>query len=273
MNPEITKAATQVATEVANEAYKDVAKPAMKSVGDSLALIPRAINAALLPVYDWVAHREYQIERTKKLLEMKLRDVQPEDVVPPEPHIAVPALQAISYSMDSSEIRGMYANLLAASMTKNRKGEVHPSYVEFIKQMAPDEARILRHIYLHNHGIIPVVTLRLQHAEKGGIDIVPYFTNLYRTVEDLEFCSFETTAISVDNLVRLKLLQIHDGSHLTAPGSYDELEQDTALTKIKNSYSLPPEHSWKYTRTYLSITSLGKSFCAICIAPQLERGH
>ena len=268
MNPEIAKAATQVATEVAKETYKDVAKPAMKSVGETLALIPRAINAALLPVHDWVAHREYQIERTKKLLEMKLKDVTPEDVVPPEPYIAVPALQAISYSMDNDEIRSMYANLLAASMTKDIKEKVHPSYVEFIKQMAPDEARILRHIYLHKQGIIPVVTLRMEHPQKGGFDIVPYFTVLYRTVEDLDFRTFEKTAIYVDNLVRLQLLQIHDGSHITDTSVYDELERDVALTAVKNASQLPSEHSWKFKRTYLSITSLGKSFCAICLDSQ-----
>ena len=97
---------------------------------------------------------------------------------------------------------------------------------------------------------------------------MPYFTVLYRTVEDLEFRTFEKTAIYVDNLVRLKLLQIHDGSHLTDSGVYDELEQDLALTAVKNTYKIPPEHSWTYNRTYLSITSLGKSFCAICIDSQ-----
>lgn len=266
MDPEVAQAATEVAVEVAKEAYNDVAKPTMQSTGGVLALIPKAINAALLPLHEWVAHREYQIERTKKLLEMKLKDVSPDDIVPPEPHVAIPALQAISYSMDKDEIRNMYANLLAASMTKVLKGDVHPAYVDFIRQMAPDEARILRHIYLHGDGIMPVVTLRSYNEQKGGRDIVPYFTILYRVVEGLEFCTFDRTAVFVDNLIRLKLLQMHDGNHMTKSGIYDELEQDPALTTIKNTFQHPPGFSWRFGRTYLTMTSLGKSFCKVCLS-------
>lgn len=265
MDPETTKVATEIATEVAKEVYNDAAKPAMQSTGGVLALIPRAINAALLPLHNWIAHREYQIEETKKLLSIKLANVKPEEIVPPEPHVAIPALQAISYSMDNEEIRNMYANLLAASMTQTIKGGVHPAYVDFIKQMAPDEARILRHIFLHERGIMPVVTLRSYNEQKGGMDIVPYFTILYRVVEGLECRTFDRTAVFVDNLVRLKLLQMQDGNHMTKAGIYDELEQDPALTAIKNTFQHPPGFSWSFERTYLTMTSLGKSFCKVCL--------
>lgn len=266
MDPEIAKAATEVATEVAKEAYNDAARPAMQSAGDVLALIPRAINAALERVHNWVAHREYQIEKTKKLLEIKLQNVKPDDIVPPDPHVAIPALQAISYSMDNDEIRNMYANLLAASMTKVIKGDVHPSYVEFIKQMAPDEARILRYIY-QTQSSIPVVTLRSENPSNNeGVDVVTYFTTLYRTVDGLEIRDPDKTAIFVDNLIRLKLLQMHDGNYLVAPGIYDPVENDAALTSVKQIYKHKEGCSWNFERTFLSITSLGQAFCQICLS-------
>ena len=265
MDSETTKVATEIATEVAKEVYNDAAKPAMQSTGGVLALIPRAINAALLPLHNWIAHREYQIEETKKLLSIKLANVKPEEIVPPEPHVAIPALQAISYSMDNEEIRNMYANLLAASMTQTIKENVHPAYVEFIKQMSPDEARIVRHVYLNAGGIIPVVTLRSENSQGEGIDIVPYFTTLYRDVEGLELRSPDKTAVFVDNLIRLKLMQMHDGIVLSKTGIYDPIENDKALDNVKNSFKHQPGFSWKYARTYLSITSLGKSFCRICL--------
>ena len=265
MDPETTKVATEIATKVAKEAYNDAAKPVMQSTGGVLALIPRAINAALLPLHNWIAHREYQIEETKKLLSIKLANVKPEEIVPPEPHVAIPALQAISYSMDNDEIRNMYANLLAASMTQTIKGGVHPAYVEFIKQMSPDEARILRYIYLNTGGVITVVTLRSANSQNEGIDIVPYFTTLYRVVEGLESRSPNKTAVFVDNLIRLKLLQMHDGNFLSKAGIYDSIENDPALDNVKNHFNHQAGFSWKYERTYFSITSLGKSFCKICL--------
>lgn len=52
----------------------------------------------------------------------------------PEAYVAVPALQAISYSMNSEELRNMYANLLAKAIDIDEKDKVHPAFVELIKQ-------------------------------------------------------------------------------------------------------------------------------------------
>lgn len=60
-----------------------------------------------------------------------------------EPYVAIPAIQQISYSYDSDELRDMYANLLANFMDKERSDLVHPSFVEVIKQLNPDEASSL----------------------------------------------------------------------------------------------------------------------------------
>lgn len=147
MDAEIIEGASQMATEVVKDVYQDVAHPGLQSAGEVLGLVPRAVNAALVPLREWIEKREYRLASTKKLLEKKLEKVAPEEIVAPEIHIAVPALQAIGYSMDNEEIRDMYANLLASSMQKRVKNEVLPADTEFIKQLSPDEARILRYIY------------------------------------------------------------------------------------------------------------------------------
>jgi hypothetical protein len=56
----------------------------------------------------------------------------------------VPALQALTYSLVEEAIREMFANLMAADMNSDRKGDVHPAFVELIKEMTPLEAQILR---------------------------------------------------------------------------------------------------------------------------------
>lgn len=111
---EIVKDAPQV--------YEDGLKPAVAESGKTLALIPKAINAALAPLRIWIAQREYNVAETEKLLEKKLEKVGAENIVSPEAYVAVPAIQAISYSMNSEELRDLYANLLAASMTKGKNG-------------------------------------------------------------------------------------------------------------------------------------------------------
>jgi len=121
----------EVAKEISKDVYNDVGKTVIKPTGALISLVPRAIKAALLPLEKWILNREYNLAETKKLLEEKLKDVPPELIESPEPHVAVPAFQYISYCMDNHVLRDMYANLLASSMNKIAKNNVHPSYIVY----------------------------------------------------------------------------------------------------------------------------------------------
>jgi len=129
------------------ELYQDLLHPVLAPTGKVLGLIPRAINLALSPLEKWLSAKEYNVEETKKLLEKKLENVDPETIVPPEPYIAVPAMQYISYCQDNPDLRDMYAELLAKSMQEDKKDLVHPGYLEIIKQLSPDEAMLLKNAY------------------------------------------------------------------------------------------------------------------------------
>jgi len=136
------------------EIYEDGAKPLVQSSSTVANLVLRSINAALEPLHKWVLHREYNIEETKILLQQKLLNVPYELIVSPEPYVAIPALQSISYTIDSHELRDMYASLLAKSMNANQKKFVHPSFVEIIKQLSPNEAVFLNYLKGYRKALI-----------------------------------------------------------------------------------------------------------------------
>ena len=46
--------------------YDDLVQPTAKQLGKTLELIPRSINAALSPAWNWVIHREYNMAETEK---------------------------------------------------------------------------------------------------------------------------------------------------------------------------------------------------------------
>ena len=69
--------------------------------------------------------------------------------------------------MNSEELRNMYANLLAASMLKDEKENAHPSFVEIIKQLSPDEAKLLKKIS-ESGDAYPLIDVKLNVAG-GGI--------------------------------------------------------------------------------------------------------
>lgn len=271
MGDELNEVAAQVAVEVSKEVYKDVAHPGMKGCGEVLGLIPRAINAALVDARIWVEKREYKFAETKKLLEQRLANVSPKDIVPPAMHIAVPALQAIGFSMDSNEIREMYANLLAASMQKSIKNDVHPAYVELVKQLSPDEARILRFMARRNSPY-PLSTLRLYVNAMSWNEVVPNFNLLYKDVTDLETRAPRRTVAMLDNLVRLGLLHIPEKQYLTSNGVYDRTEHDEYILTLKSQYHLTPDQRFEFDKHFVELTELGKAFCAICIGTASSRG-
>ena len=131
--------------EVLGKVYDDIAHPTTKSIGNTLSLIPRTIGVWLGKWEKWIINGEYAIAETKKLLEEKLKNVPEEKIVEPEPYVAVPAIQQLSYSIDNPDLREMYANLLAASMNADTKWNVHPSFVDIIRQLTPDEAKLLKY--------------------------------------------------------------------------------------------------------------------------------
>ena len=243
------------------DVYEDVAKPAAKSTGELVGLVPRAIKAALAPVEKWVLQREYNIAETKKLLEEKLKNTSPELIQAPEPHIAVPALQYISYCMDNEELRDMYANLLANSMNVVAKNGVHPGFVEIIKQLSPDEAKILR--YLHTNHFVPIIGLKIIKTAGGYLDILKLFTNICELCECENIADYEK---HIDNLKRLGLVTIPDNEVLTDKSQYEPLKAHPYIVEQKAHYEkFDSVKKVEFTEGHIQLTSFGNSFCSVCV--------
>ena len=255
--------AKEAIKEIGKDVYADGGKQIVQPTGDLLGLIPRAIKAALFPLEKWILQREYNVAEIKQLLELKLQDTDPKLIESPEPHIAVPAMQYISYCMDNEELREMYANLLANSMNKVVKNGVHPGFVEIIKQLSPDEAKILR--YMNSHQIVPTVTLRYVYEEGGGVDIIKNFSN----VGDNIGCENpKDSAKYFDNLVRLGLITDLKGmSSLTDKTIYEPLKHHSRMTPYASKVQAKARgfNDFKFEESYVEISEYGKSFCSICL--------
>lgn len=255
----------EVTKEVAKDVYADAGKPIAKPTGELLGLVPRAIKAALEPIEKWVLQREYNVAKTKRLLEKKLENVQPELIEAPEPFIAVPALQYISYCMDNEELRDMYANLLANSMNSVVKNGVHPGFVEIIKQLSPDEAKFLK--YMKSNTVIPTIGLHYEHEDynKGFVEIIKEFTN----IPALAGCEHQYNGEQyIDNLVRLGLLVRETGNSLTDKERYEPLKNDPAFAK-HNDEEVAKKYGFdkcKIVEHVVSLTAFGDQFCGICLS-------
>lgn len=266
---EIFDITAEMAKEIAKEAYKDGGKPVVKPTGELVGLVPRAVKAALSPLEKWILQREYNVAETKKLLEEKLQNTPPELIESPAPHIAVPAMQYISYCMDNEELREMYANLLANSMNKVVKDGVHPGFVEIIKQLSPDEAKILR--FFSYQVRVPTIGLKMNKTSGSHIVYVKEFSN----VPELSACENKMESEKYfDNLVRLGLLErSSSGIFISNEIVYEPLKSHPYIKSKYESIKMSADKisdfkSVEYIKSYCELTSFGKSFCSVCLETQ-----
>lgn len=259
--------AAEITKELAKDLYEDAGHEIVKPTGKLVGLIPRAIQAALQPLEMWTMQREYNIAATKKLLEIKLAKIDPAKISPPEPYVAVPALQAISYCMDNEELRNMYANLLAKSMTDVVRNGVHPCFVEMIKQLCPDEARILRHIA--KCGVIPIIDLCAENEKHESIDLMHNFSDVGYACQ----CESPNRVDEyIDNLTRLGLLERPAYSSLVDKSQYEPLTQHEMVVGYKEIYTgrFADKPFIRVNEGFVRITSLGVAFCKTCISEDLR---
>lgn len=238
--------------------YDDGLKPATKESGKVLALIPQTINAALAPLRQWIAQKEYNVAETEKLLAQKLEKVEYDKIVSPESYVAVPAIQAIAYSMNSEELRNLYANLLAKSMYIDTKELVHPSFVEIIRQMSPIDALIFKTIM--GRAVNPMINLIMKN-EKGT------FRTIVTNVTDINIASQELIGVSIDNLTKQNLLSVPDDGFYSDEKVYDSILQTEFYEKQKNLNRRTVDgFEFTYTKKMINKTNLGRLFYKVCVA-------
>ena len=248
--------ATGKAIEMVPDLYDDSLKPTVQESGKIISIIPKTINAALVPLRKWIANKEYSLAETEKLLEKKLEHIGEEKIVTPEAYVSVPAIQAISYSMDNKELRNLYANLLAKSMNVDTKNKVHPSFVEIIKQMSPVDAIVFKNIF--ETIITPIIDLYIK-TPGGGQN---YHQN---NISWMESASYDIISVSLDNLVRLGLIEIPYGISYTDDNNYEQIRKTTSYIKIKAELEALNKGSVTESKKTIKKTALAYSFYKICV--------
>lgn len=255
------------------EIYNDLLSPSVKSLGNTVSLLPRAIAVALHPIEKFIVTEECNMAECRRLVEKNLRSVNPDDIVFPEPYVAVPAIQSISYCMDSDELRSMYASLLAKSIYSKTKDSVHPAFVEIIKQLSPLDALILK--VIHSREAIALVDIRLQEKDEMAAELSQDEFIIETEGMDIHqlFCllpeidaSEQSISISFDNLSRLGLVHISNRNEfLSATELYSAIKECKFVRDIYDQYSSDENNEIVLLRRHGKLSPFGLSFSDICL--------
>lgn len=235
--------------------YQDTLQPAAKQIGQSLETVTKCVNICLAPIKALVwGYDKIETFVTERVSE-KLRNVAPENITSPKLQIAGPVVEALRFVGHVEELRELYANLLANSMDKSTIDEIHPAFVEVVKNMTPEESRILQGFKIMNtqHPAIDIIA-RVKDTS-GYRTVFRNFTLLHKemTIDVNDVPTF------LDNLCRLNVLEIPDGVYIDEAGTYEPLMNDPALEDLKKNI-VAADRMVDYNKKLLELTSFGKRF-------------
>lgn len=70
----------------------------------------------------------------------------------------------------------MFTNLLGEAMNADST-DAHPAFVNIIKQLSPDEGKMIKYLYQDDKQ--PMIKIRIKLADNAGeSDLLPYFSDI-----------------------------------------------------------------------------------------------
>jgi hypothetical protein len=241
--------------------YQDLVQPVAIQAGEALGTVGRVVNVALMPVKGLVWGAERIEEFVQSKLTSKLANIPPENIQAPDISIAGPAIESLRFTGDKESISELYANLLATSMDKTTARTAHPGFVEIIRNLSGDEAKILSHLITSNY--VPLVDIHAKWVERMGHVVVSAYVSTVGSDSGCEHS--DLVSASLRNLERLGLIDMPKGSNLTAEGIYDRILNDPAVKKIEHDIDAGVGTKTEFEKYYAAPSVLGKLFIAACV--------
>lgn len=270
MDPIITSAVVSFTTAFATSSFNNATGPA-QALDDAMALV------GFDKLHMWAEKRrtkqDFELKRYKEQIAQEIIKIPEGNLQEPKLSIIGPALEASKYYIEEEELSEMFARLISSSMDSSKDSLVHPSYVEIIKQMTPLDAENLMNI-VKGEDLIAQIRIDM---DKNRYSI----QNTHLFLGNPNCNDQNLLAPSIENLSRLKLIDVSYGTYSPEENAYDkfELMQEYAILKNgleesrkavklgfmeKNSVNDIKEVS--IVKGLIEIPLFGKNFCNICLA-------
>lgn len=248
--------------------YEDVVQPAAKEIGTALQTVAKTVHILLAPVSGLVWGYDQIKEFVSTRVAEKLSDIPEDRLRTPEPNIAGPALESLRYTGHQDDLRELYASLLATAMDADTMGQAHPAFVEIIRQLSPDEAKMIRSLAYSGARALIDVRNQSNTPPAGGhwalkhFSLVPY---------DADCVNPEYGSSYLVNLQRLGLVELRENYRLIPKDEIDEYEtlrNHEIIKELTEEITKEPGHSVDIWDGAIHLTPLGRQFCHACIYEQ-----
>jgi hypothetical protein len=254
---------------VAKEAYSDLVRPSTSPIGEAISGIIKAVLH--YPRY-WAKIQdiilEEKVARFKQNLIEKTNKIPQERKILPHPSILGPSIQALEYAIVDDEISDLFANLIASAMDSDKN--THPSFVEIIKQVNSDEAKIIKGISEYVFCRVLMI-VSLKRFYKASFTLTINHSNLFHVAPELS--SYAKEEVFLDNLKRLEIINIKNLD--IEPENFDnewymklkELCLEEYMNISRSDFMTGENEGFEYEFYYQSIeiTSFGRDFIRACV--------
>ena len=156
----------------------------------------------------------------------------------------------------------MFANLLAAAMDEATSPSAHPAFVEILKQLTPDEARILA--LLNRHQQLPIATVTAIPGGDPSRTIV-LLRNFSLIGWDAGCKHLQLVPSYLDNICRLGLAEVLHSPLAGYDWAYVTIEQRPEVWQSGVNASRQWGVGHQVHRHRISVTDFGEEFCATCV--------
>lgn len=251
--------------------YDDLLQPAAQELGKNLHTVSKVVTVALAPVRGLVWGFERIETYLGESLSRKLANTPRENIEPPPVKVAGPVFEAMRFCTEDEELKEMFSNLLANSMDKETKNRSHPAFVEVLKNLTSDEAKILNYIASFKSpnllNVFPVIDQTASYPSRNANTVINPLTSVIATNSGCE--NPELVATYINNLTRLGVFGVKE-TPLVKSNVYDEIENSENYKKnqkyiesMDQYLEEPVEH--KAIRRHVYMTSFGKDLLDIAV--------
>ncbi len=240
-------------TKVANKTYDDLASKPLKSTGNvGSTVIDFFHNFILYPLQKYNIYAEYKLQNYKDELVKKANKIPKESLILPRVNIFGPTLEGLKYNLDEQYIKDMFTNILISDMDSTKQSKVLPAYIDIVRQLSKDDAIFLKSLKECSSYVRGFFCIELHNKDK--YILLEYSDNNGKLSD---FNIIKLNSIVIDNLIRLRLIEIPDRVFVNQKvydKMYELLHQPTMIEVIQ------------YTPRILSVTDFGKNFIDICLS-------
>ena len=246
-------------TDVANKIYDDVAHKPLKCVGDAVGTVVDFFNNTVLyPMQKYNLYAKNKLEEYANELKDKAKEIPLENLVYPRVNILGPTIEALKYNLNEEYIKELFTNILVSDMDDRKQSKVLPAYIELVKQLSQNDAKMLK--YFNENNIKNGPIFKIKYLNEDGGFIYPNNNIILINKDNNDVLE----SIIIDNLSRLKLIEISFSEYRNDSTIYDKAFKEISFFKDINL--LPPNIELGYSKGLLKITSFGQNFIDVCLS-------